>query len=261
MAKNIFFSALLLVSFWGFSAEALVGEKEAGEKEKVAFDYKLGPGDVINIAVFDEASLSIRAAVINETGKIAYPLLGEVEAGGYSAGQLAEIITSYLEGPYLTHPKVSITIAKYRNFYIAGEVRRPGAYSYQPHLTLHKAVALAGGFTDSADLSELLVVHENTIDAMAITLNSKILPGDILTVSGLGPFFINGAIKNPGGYPLRKDLSLRKAVALAGGFTERASKTKISLIHENDPAQKQIKVGLNQVIQSGDIITVGESFF
>jgi len=75
------------------------------------------------------------------------------------------------------------------------------------------------------------------------------------------PFFINGMVERPGGYPFQADLTIRKAASLAGGFKERASLSKIFLIRANDPEQKPVKVELNTLVYPGDIVTVEESFF
>jgi protein involved in polysaccharide export with SLBB domain len=75
------------------------------------------------------------------------------------------------------------------------------------------------------------------------------------------PFFINGMVERPGGYPFQADLTIRKAASLAGGFKERASLNKIYLIRANDPEQKPVKVELSTLVYPGDIVTVEESFF
>lgn len=75
------------------------------------------------------------------------------------------------------------------------------------------------------------------------------------------PFFINGMVEKPGGYPFQPGLNIRKAAALAGGFKERASTSKIFLIREGDKSQTPTKVDLNAVVLPGDIVVVEESFF
>jgi polysaccharide export outer membrane protein len=74
-------------------------------------------------------------------------------------------------------------------------------------------------------------------------------------------FYINGQVEKPGGYPFIPGLTVRKAVSLAGGFRERASREKIFLIREADKTHTARKVDLNAPIQPGDIVTVEESFF
>lgn len=70
------------------------------------------------------------------------------------------------------------------------------------------------------------------------------------------PFFINGEIKNSGSYPYQPGLTLRKAIALAGGLTEYASKDTISVIQESDAAKKPTLIKFERVISPGDIITI-----
>ncbi len=75
------------------------------------------------------------------------------------------------------------------------------------------------------------------------------------------PFYINGMVEKPGGYPFQPGLTIRKAASLAGGFRERASLSKIYIIRESDPSQQSQRVDLNTMVYPGDIITVDESFF
>lgn len=75
------------------------------------------------------------------------------------------------------------------------------------------------------------------------------------------PFYINGMVDKPGGYPFQPGLTVRKAASLAGGFKERASLSKIYVIRESDPGQRAQKADLNTPVLPGDTITVEESFF
>jgi protein involved in polysaccharide export with SLBB domain len=74
-------------------------------------------------------------------------------------------------------------------------------------------------------------------------------------------FFINGMVEKPGGYAYSPGLTVRKAISLAGGFRERASREKINIIRDDDPTQTARRVDLNAAILPGDILTVEESFF
>ncbi len=75
------------------------------------------------------------------------------------------------------------------------------------------------------------------------------------------PFYINGMVDKPGGYPFQPGLTVRKAASLAGGFKERASVNKVFIIRESDPAQRSQNANLNSPVYPGDIVTVEESFF
>jgi len=74
-------------------------------------------------------------------------------------------------------------------------------------------------------------------------------------------FYVNGEVEDPGGFPFQPGVTVRKAISIAGGFKERASKEKINVIHEDDPNGKPKPVKLDAFILPGDIITVEESFF
>jgi polysaccharide export outer membrane protein len=68
-------------------------------------------------------------------------------------------------------------------------------------------------------------------------------------------------VEKPGGYPFSPGLTVRKAISIAGGFKERASREKINVIHDDDPKQVARKVDLNTAVLPGDILTIEESFF
>lgn len=86
-------------------------------------------------------------------------------------------------------------------------------------------------------------------------------PQVTVTINEYRKFFINGQVSSPGGYSYIPGLTVRKAVTLAGGFKERASKDKIFAIREDDPKHAPQKVDLDASVNPGDIITVEESFF
>lgn len=84
-------------------------------------------------------------------------------------------------------------------------------------------------------------------------------PKVTVTISEYRPVFVNGQVKTPGSFPFQPGLTVRKAVSLAGGLTERASDKRISLIAEGDTRKRQ--VAMDALVSPGDIVTVEESFF
>lgn len=74
-------------------------------------------------------------------------------------------------------------------------------------------------------------------------------------------FFISGEVKEPGGYPFQPGLTLRRAVALAGGLTERASTKRISIIRDSDPSRVSQPANLDTQVLPGDTITIDQGFF
>lgn len=75
------------------------------------------------------------------------------------------------------------------------------------------------------------------------------------------PFYVNGEVQNPGHFPFQPGITVRKAISVAGGFRERASKSKIFIIRADAPGGEPVKVDLDDSLGPGDIITVEESFF
>jgi len=146
--------------------------------------YRLGVGDKIKIVVHGEDDLTLETT-LSETGSFTYPFLGEITAAGLSIEELSQRIIKGLKPDYLINPDINIFIAEYRQFFINGEVIRPGGYPYQPDLTLRKAVSLAGGFTDRASKSSITVIADGKDDGKnekKIDLESYIQAGDIITV-------------------------------------------------------------------------------
>lgn len=148
-------------------------------------DYRLGSGDSIKITVFDEPDLSLEIGISGK-GTVSYPFLGELEVSGLTVSQLEAKIADGLKGDYLVEPRVSVSIALYRQFYINGEVEAPGGFPYLPRITLRKAIALAGGFTERASKNKIFVIHDHVEikngRGQLIGLDELITPGDIITV-------------------------------------------------------------------------------
>ncbi|MBE9525443.1 MAG: SLBB domain-containing protein [Proteobacteria bacterium] len=85
---------------------------------------------------------------------------------------------------FVISPGDIITILAYKQVFINGEVRNPGAYSFQQGLTLHRVISLAGGFTERAAQDKIIVIHEGNLseDTIEASLEDAVSPGDIITV-------------------------------------------------------------------------------
>lgn len=146
--------------------------------------YLLDTGDTINITVFGEPELS-KQTLLSDSGKITYPFLGEITVRGLTVVELEKTIHDGLKGDYLINPNVSVAIVQYRPFFIDGEVKKDGAYPYQPGLTVAKAVTLAGGFTERASKSKIYLIKSDDPSQIStlVKFNTKVGPGDIITVN------------------------------------------------------------------------------
>jgi polysaccharide export outer membrane protein len=176
--RNVLRGLLLGASAAAVTACASDGVMPVGP----APEYRLGPGDELRIIVFGEAELT-GSYVVSTQGKIAYPLVGEVEAVGSTPLEFADNLRVALS-QFLRNPNVSVEVANYRPFFILGEVTRPGSYPYSPSLTVLNAVATAGGFTYRANRGRVFIKHAN--EAMerpyGLTSATPVLPGDTLRI-------------------------------------------------------------------------------
>ena len=93
------------------------------------YEYRLGPGDEIQIQVYDENDLSMRLRV-DESGAFNYPYIGTVTANGRTVVELENRLIAGLLEDVLVKPNVNVSITSYRNFYIGGEVKKPGGTTH-----------------------------------------------------------------------------------------------------------------------------------
>lgn len=150
----------------------------------VTYSYHLGAGDQVKVTVFGEPDLGGVFTVSGE-GKVAVPLIGDIQAMGLSAPELQVALqTAYQQG-YLKDPKVNVEVLKFRPFYILGEVKTPGEYAYDNGMTVVKAVALAQGFTYRADQKRVFIKHLNGLSEQQVPLTSTqpVQPGDTVRIA------------------------------------------------------------------------------
>lgn len=145
-------------------------------------EYRLAAGDQLRIIVFDNPDLSGEFEV-DHLGNIAFPLVGSVESGGKTLAEVEEAIARSLEdNGFIKDAFVNVSILRYRPFFILGEVRRPGSFPYQSGLNVHKAIALAGGFTYRADEDDVLITRDSTRQQVRARLTDPVFPGDTIVV-------------------------------------------------------------------------------
>lgn len=165
---------LALVAAWGASGAALAAD--------ALENYRLSSGDKLRIAVFGEEDLTVTERV-SARGTIAYPLIGELAVAGLTPAQLEALVAERLRGPYLVDPRVSVSIEEYRQFFVMGQVNKPGSYAYLPGLTIRKAISIAGGYTERASRNKVFVVSEGRPNQeRRVGQDDGIGPGDTVVV-------------------------------------------------------------------------------
>ncbi len=165
----------------------IVPGQEAAEPTDTGsnLQYRLGTGDALRITVFGEPELS-GEFVVDGVGQVSIPLLGQVDADGYTVPELEQLVkAALLQKNILRDPQVSAEVTNYRPYYILGEVNDPGQYSYTNGLTVMNAIATAGGFTYRANRKRIFVTHADATDeeGYRLTPETKVLPGDTIRIT------------------------------------------------------------------------------
>ena len=146
--------------------------------------YRLASGDVIRINVFGEKDLSFEEIRLTDAGTFSYPFIGEVQAKDKTAVEIEQIIIDKLKHDFLVDPRVSVSVLKYREFFISGEVKTAGGFPFQPGLTVRRAVALAGGLTERASDRRITIIRDSDPQRIPerATLDTLVRPGDTITI-------------------------------------------------------------------------------
>lgn len=258
-------------------------------QQEYTVEYKIGPKDLLEISVFgqDELNKTVR---VSEDGKITFPLLGEVEVEGLTKVELEKKLSRLLEEKYLHNPQVTIFIREYQSKIVSvlGAVKNPGAYEILGRQTLLHIISKAGGLTN--DAGEDIIIMRQPQDGSNISLkisidglflkgdpdlNIPIQPNDIINVpiDKIVHVYVFGQVKNPGALDVKKSNipTLLRAIAQAGGFSERASKGGVILKRKDETGnEKTTKVNVKDIIKGkkkdiqlmeNDVVIVPETIF
>jgi len=206
--------------------------------------------------------LTLESTVSGE-GKINYPLLGVLQVGGQTIEDVQKDLAGRLASGYLRQPKVNVTIVRHRNFYVGGEVKIPGGYSYQEGLTVQKVITMAGGFTEKSDRTDIKVTRLSgkVVEAISADADMLVMPDDLIVVAPLQKFYVNGEVKKPGEYSYEKGLTVHKAITMAGGFTDKASTKRVKVLRRVNTDEQTLEIALDAPVLPQDIIVVRQRFF
>jgi polysaccharide export outer membrane protein len=203
-------------------------------------DYEVGPGDVLDIAVFDNADLS-RLPTVQTNGSISLPLLGEVQVAGLTVAEVQRKITNLLAKDYLRNPQVEVKVREFQSQFVSvvGEVNSPGRKPIRGRMRLVDALLESGGFKASASAEVLITRTDGTFDdgqpsisvriSSSATLQDQInlqlvlKNGDIISAMPKSFVTVDGEVNRPGRYAIESDLTVTGAISLAGGFTRFGS--------------------------------------
>jgi polysaccharide export outer membrane protein len=224
-------------------------------------DLTLGIGDLIEVTVFGVPDLSTKTR-ISGTGDIYLPLIDYVHVAGLTTEEAQDVIQKRLEdGGFVRAPHVSIFVgeATSQSITVMGEVSRPGPYAAMGERRLFDIISAAGGFTDKAGRNvtiehrgkpEQRVELQLSLNLAEDTQNNvEVFPGDTIIVSRAGIVYVVGAVERPSGFRIEdNNITVLKALALAGGGTRISNLNKTRILRETPNGIQEIPVKLKKVL-------------
>jgi protein involved in polysaccharide export with SLBB domain len=174
-------------------------------------------------------------------------------------GDRADTMILGMEAPVL--PDDILAVGLMQKFFVSGEVKTPGRYPYEPGLTVQKALSMAGGLTERADLAGIKLTRfkEAGVETEAAAQETLVLPDDMLAVGGQDQrqkFYISGEVRTPGRYFYEPGITVQKALTIAGGFTEKADKSEVKVTRLNGNTVESIVLEVDAVVMPDDLLFV-----
>jgi polysaccharide export outer membrane protein len=236
--------------------------------------------------VFNQPQLSGKFAV-EADGALTFPLVGRVAVGGKSIRAAEDEMRRLLSAGYLKDPQVSISVDQYRSQQVImmGEVKQPGSLQFTGSMTLLEALARVGSTTERAGMEAIVIrppagsaapptgLNPNSPNAETIRVdlvslqtgalaqNIVLRAGDTVFVPRAATVFVSGHVRTPGEYAIRAGMTVRQAIALAGGVTDRGSTRRLRILRQVDGKEVTLDVDQQALVQQGDTIVVRERFW
>lgn len=250
-------------------------------------NYAVGPGDVLDIKVWDHEDLN-RSVEVSEEGAFTFPFIGKVKVSGMTTFRIEKILEDKLADGYLVAPQVNISMAEYRNqrAFVFGEVKKPGVYMLTHRYNLLELISEAGGFSEErgstctivrpaskakkdqptsieeAGQNEIITIDIEKLVSGKMGANTPyVRPGDSIYVSEAEKIYVTGEVKAPGELKWKKGITVREAVSLAGGGTARSAINRTQIIRKIHGTEQVIKPNMGDPVLPNDIVKVPESYF
>jgi len=266
-------SKLLAAAFLALAAALALDARAQG----LAPEYRLRPGDSISVSVFQNADLKLDAR-ITETGNISYPLIGVIGLGGLTIAAAEQAIAKALsDGGFVRKPQVTIAVKSMHGNMVSvlGQVAKAGRFELETvNMRVTDLLAVAGGISQNgADTAILTGVRDGRplrreIDIAGIFLDDRhqdnivVAGGDVIYVHRAPVFYIYGEVGKAGAHRVERGMTVRQALALAGGPTARGTERRLVLYRRGaGGAIESLSPDLNDPIRPDDVFYVRESIF
>lgn len=252
-------------------------------------EYRVGPGDVLDVVVFGNDDLS-RSTTVQTNGTVSLPLLGDVSVAALTLPEIKTKLTSLLARDYLVNPQVDVKVKEYQSQFVTviGEVNSPGRKPLRGRTRLVDALVEAGGFTPRASGEVVISRVEGTFAGGQrslkmrlgtgsltpqdqINLEIPLMSGDIITASPKYYVTVEGEVMRPNRYVLEGDLTVSGAISSAGGLTRFGSQTvKVRRVDPQTGQTTIFEVDLKDVrrgkaadpaLQPNDVVSVSRRLF
>lgn len=220
--------------------------------------YLLGSEDVLEVSVWGYPDMT-RVVTVRPDGQVAVPLAGTVLAAGRSVERLTQDLTRAF-AKYIVNPQVTVVVKEFRKIRVSvlGQVTKPGAYTLPPGARILDAVSAASGVTDTAALPQAQLVRASgdtrplSLDALFVQqdMRNNVLlePGDTLIIpeDTKNKFYVLGDVNKPGTFPLKGDVTVLQALAVAGGPVVHGTSTSTTahIVRRVDPNQGSLSASV-----------------
>lgn len=120
----------------------------------------IGPGDMLKIQVYGEKELT-GIYQVSPDGSIMFPFAGEIKVEGLNNFSLAAKISEMLKEGYINDPQVTVLVEEFvsKRIFVLGQVKKAGSFPIRTRMSVIEAISLSGGFTDFADISNVVVTR------------------------------------------------------------------------------------------------------
>jgi polysaccharide export outer membrane protein len=238
-------------------------QQEAVASEESVTALRLGPGDLLEMSVYNVPELSTKARV-GGNGDIYLPLIDYVHVAGLTAEEAQKLIEKrFADGGFVKDPHVSLLVDDYasQGVSILGEVSKPGVYPVIGEQRLFDLISAAGGLTDKAGRS-VTITHRNRADepinvALARHIaddpksNVAVRPGDTIVVRRADIVYVVGDVNKPSGFLMDSgNLTVLQVIALAGGTNRTAKLSGAKIIRKGPSGMTETPVQLKKILSA-----------
>lgn len=216
----------------------------ANATEEPMEQYTVGVDDILYIMVQGHDNLKTTVPVTSD-GAISFPYVGIVSVKGMSLSEIEKELTKKLSS-YIKYPVVSVSLStsKSMKFFVYGEVKSPGRFILEDNMTVLKAISTAGGITpeglygsiklrrkqkDAQEYKEFSLDLKNTKES-SMNSDMHIEAEDILVIERSKNFFVYGEVMKPGKFTLEDNMTVLRAISMAGGFAKYGSPDKVKIL-------------------------------